>query len=95
MDGEQIEQLKTQLETEQAKNKSWESRYNDFRAQRDNEAKADYNVMKLQNQMHLIIATVEELTKKQVDKSKETSVQVVELIKSLHEQKLSCAAKLE
>ena len=32
MDGEQIEQLKTQLETEQAKNKSWEGRYNDLRA---------------------------------------------------------------
>ena len=95
MDGEQIEQLKTQLETEQAKNKSWENRYNDLRAQRDNEAKTDYNVMKLQNQMHLIIATVEELTKKQIDKSKEASVQVVELIKSLHEQKLSCTAKLE
>ena len=45
--------------------------------------------------MHLIIATVEELAKKHIDKSKEASVQVVELIKALHEQKLSYAAKLE
>lgn len=45
--------------------------------------------------MHLIIATIEELTKKHIDKSKEASVQVVELIKALHEQKLSCATKLE
>ena len=45
--------------------------------------------------MHLIIATVEELTKKKINKSKETSVQVVELIKSLYEQKLGCATKLE